>query len=198
MNFNLLTIIFILPSLVTLVVMRIRRKPWTEISSVLGWRWSAPVYFLWAIVFTLIITALALPFALLVAPGLYLHPSPGTTTYIYARLGLSLSSVIIALLNEFLFTALGEEVFFRGLLGGGLMKRLGFLVGNLLQTIIFLIPHLLVLFVSLRFWPLLLFPAIAGWLAGWLRYRSNSILPGMLTHGLGNTFSDIFAMVLGG
>src|SRR5258708_4154763 len=76
MNFNLLTVIFILPSLITLVVMRIRMKPWAEISSVLGWRWSAPVYFLWAIVFTLIITALAIPFAFLVAPGLYLQLSP--------------------------------------------------------------------------------------------------------------------------
>src|SRR5258708_4154761 len=40
--------------------------------------------------------------------------------------------------------------------------------------------------------------AIAGWLAGCLRYRSNSILPGMLTHGLGNTISDVLAMALGG
>ncbi len=100
-------------------------------------------------------------------------------------------------MNEFFFTALGEEVFFRGLLGGWLMRRLGFQIGNALQTLIFLIPHALILLVSVSFWPLLIAPIVLGWLNGWLRYKSESILHGMFIHALANTLSDGLAMFLG-
>lgn len=197
MQFNALTIVFLLPSLITLLVLLIRRKPWKTISAVLGWRLGAPVYYLWAGLFLL---ASALPLvliALFVFPDLYRHPPQGVTQYYYSRLGFSLSSIGIAFLNEFFFTALGEEVFFRGLLGGWLMRRLGFHIGNALQTLIFLIPHALILLVSVSFWPLLVAPIVLGWLNGWLRYKSESILPGMFIHALANTLSDGLAMFLG-
>jgi hypothetical protein len=57
-------------------------------------------------------------------------------------------------LREFLTGSLGEEVFFRGLLGGWLMRRFGLLVGNTLQTLIFLLPHFLILFAGVYLWPL--------------------------------------------
>ncbi len=197
MQFNALTIVFLLPSLITLVVLRIRRQPWKNISSVLGWRLGSPVYYLWAL---LIFLASALPLVLLalfVFPDLYRHPPRGVTQYYYAHLGFSLLSIAIAFLNEFFFTALGEEVFFRGLVGGWLMRRLGFQAGNALQTLIFLIPHALILLVGPYLWPLLIAPAILGWLNGWLRYKSESILPGMLIHALANTLSDALAMLMG-
>jgi hypothetical protein len=52
-----------------------------------------------------------------------MHPQQGVTLYYYARLGFSPVSVLIAFLKESFFTSLGEEVFFRGLLGGWLMRR---------------------------------------------------------------------------
>ncbi len=197
MQFNALSIVFLLPAVITLVVLRIRRQPWKNISSVLGWRLGSPMHYLWAL---LIFLASALPLVLLalfVFPGLFRNPPRGVTQYYYAHLGFSLLSIGIAFLNEFFFTALGEEVFFRGLVGGWLMRRLGFQAGNALQTLIFLIPHAFILLVGPSFWPLLVVPAILGWLNGWLRYKSESILPGMLIHALANTLSDVLAMLMG-
>jgi uncharacterized protein len=193
MQFNPITVLFLLPSLITLVVLRLRRQPWAKTLPLLGWRLGAPIYYLWALLAVLAGIPLVL-LAIFVSPDLYRHPSQGTTLYYYAHLGLSFSSLGVAFLNEFFFTALGEEVFFRGLVGGWLMRRCGFLVGNTLQTLIFLLPHLIVLVVEVRLWPLLIAPVLLGWFNGWLRYKSDSILPGMFVHALGNTLSDVLAM----
>jgi len=197
LQFNVITIFFFLPSLITLIVLRIRRQPWVKILSILGWRLGSPVYYLWALLILLFSAIPLLLIGLLVFPDLYRHPQQGVTLYYYAHLGISLFSVLSAFLNEFFFTALGEETFFRGLLGGWLFRRYGFLVGNTLQTLIFLLPHLTVLLAGVYLWPLLAFPAILGWLIGWLRYKSDSIFPGMIAHALGNTVSDALAMWLG-
>ncbi len=196
MQFNVATILFLLPSLIALIVLRIRRDPWEKIAPVLGWRLGKPVHYLWGLLFFLIPAGLIVLIALFVLPDLYRHPPQGVTLYYYAHLGLSVFSVLSAFLNEFFFTALGEETFFRGLLGGWLMRRFGFLVGNTLQALIFLLLHLPVLFAGTYLWPLLIFPGLLGWLLGWLRYTSNSILPGIFVHALGNTFSDVLAMVM--
>ena len=195
MSFNVITIFFLLPSLITLVVLRIRRQPWVKTCSLLGWRLGAPIHYLWALGILLITALPVLVVAFFLFPDLYRHPEKGSTLYIYARVGLSFTSILLAFLNEFFFTALGEEVFFRGLVGGWLMRRFGFPLGNALQTLIFLLPHLPVLLIGL--WPLLIGPLLGGWLLGWLRFKSDSILPGMFVHALGNTLSDTLAMVLG-
>jgi membrane protease YdiL (CAAX protease family) len=196
MQFNPATIVFLLPSLITLVVLRSRGTPWQKTLAVLGWRLGKPIHYLWASLFCLVAAPLTIILALVVVPDLYRHPTPGTTLYYYAHLGLSVPSILSAFLNETFFTALGEEAFFRGLLGGWLMRRFGFLVGNALQTLIFLLPHLPILFVAASFWPLLAFPLLLGWVNGWLRYKSDSIFPGMLIHAVGNTISDALAMVM--
>jgi membrane protease YdiL (CAAX protease family) len=196
MQFNLTTIFFLLPSLITLIIMRLRRQPWMKTLSVLGWRLGSPIHYLRALLFLLISAIFVVLLVLFMFSDLYRHPPQGVTLYYYARLGFSLSSILSAFLNEFFFTALGEEVFFRGLLGGWLMRRFGFLVGNTLQTLIFLLPHFLTLLVGAYLWPLLAFPALLGWLNGWLRYTSDSVLPGMLVHALGNTLSDVLAMLM--
>jgi CAAX protease family protein len=196
MQFNLATIFFLLPSVITLVVLRIRRMPWGKTLAILGWRLGKPVHYLWALLFCLISALVSVLIALFLVPDYYHHPTPGTTQYYYAHLGLSVLSILSAFLNETLFTALGEEAFFRGLLGGWLMRRFGFLVGNTLQTLIFLLPHLAILLVSTSLWPVLAFPLLFGWVSGWLRYKSDSIFPGMLIHAVTNTISDVLAMVL--
>ena len=75
------------------------------------------------------------------------------------------------------------------------MRRLGFALGNLIQAAIFLLPHLLLLTVSTALWPLLVAQFLAGWLQGWLLYRSGSILPGWIAHSLGNAFGAVAFMV---
>lgn len=85
-----------------------------------------------------------------------------------------------------IFRAFGEEIFFRGLLGGVFMRRLGFGWGNLLQAVVFLIPHLPLLLIDLRLWPLLPIQFATGWLLGWLRYKSGSFVPSGLLHALVN------------
>lgn len=196
LQFNPITIVWLLPALVTLVVLRLRRQPWEKTLPLLGWRPGTPVYYLWALLFFLLTAIPLVLIAVFVFPDLYRNPPRGVTQYYYAHLGLSFFSVGIAFVNEFFFTALGEEVFFRGLVGGWLMRRLGFWVGNTLQTLIFLLPHLVVLLVGVHLWPLLVAPALLGWVNGWLRYRSDSILPGMLIHAFGNILSDVLAMLM--
>lgn len=197
MQFNLITIVFILPAVITLIVLRLRRLSWEKTFTLLGWRIGAPVYYLWVLLILLFTAIPVVLMALFVFPDLYRNPPRGDSLYYYAHLGLSFLSLGSAFLNEFFFTALGEEVFFRGLLGGWLMRRFGFWVGNSLQTLIFLLPHALILLVGAYLWPLLIFPLILGWLNGWLLYKSGSILPGMLAHALGNTLNDALAMWMG-
>ena len=102
---------------------------------------------------------------------------------------LGILTLSYAFVRESIYVALGEELFFRGLVGYWLMRHLGFWVGNAVQSLVFLAPHLLVLSAGLELWPLLLAPLISGWLYGWLLYRSGSILPGWLGHSLGIAFA---------
>lgn len=99
--------------------------------------------------------------------------------------------MLLVLLRGTFYVALGEELLFRGLLAGVLFRRLGFAIGNVLQAALFLLPHLALLFVSLSFWPLLLVQLLVGWLLGWLRFRSASILPGWAAHALLNTLGAL-------
>lgn len=78
--------------------------------------------------------------------------------------------------------ALAEEMLFRGLIAGVLIRRLGFWRGNTLQALIFLAPHTLLLLISTSLWPILPVQLLAGWLLGWLRNRSHSIGAAWLAH----------------
>jgi len=71
---------------------------------------------------------------------------------------------------------------------------MGFTVGNLIQSVVFLLPHLLLLQLGTAIWPVFIVQGAAGWLQGWLRYRSNSILPGWVVHTLSNTASAVSTM----
>lgn len=87
--------------------------------------------------------------------------------------------------------AVGEEVFFRGLLGGVLIRRLGFGWGNLLQTVLFLVPHRALLLIDVRMWPVIPVQFAAGWLLGWLRHTTGTFVPGAVVHVLANIVAGL-------
>lgn len=85
----------------------------------------------------------------------------------------------------------GEELLFRGLIGGVLVRRLGFGVGNLLQALVFFAPHLLLLVVAPAVWPVLPVQFAAGWLLGWLRERADSVVPGIAVYAASNLLARV-------
>lgn len=178
-------IVFTIPSLIYAFVQRRRNNGWSEILSKLGWQGSPPLYFLWGLAGGAVLAGLAwLAFQLIPAE---VFRNSNVNTSRYAGLPLNGTTVLLIFLREAFYTTLGEEIFFRGFLGGWLIRRFGFGIGNLLQTVIFLLPHLLLLLVSVQFWGIIVVQALGGWFLGWLRYRSDSILPGWLIHTLANT-----------
>jgi membrane protease YdiL (CAAX protease family) len=120
--------------------------------------------------------------------------SPMMSTSFYAGWSPGLSSFLYAWMREAFYVALGEEMFFRGLLGGWLERRYGFRKGNFVQAVVFLLPHLLLLMVSTSFLLVIVVQFLAGWVMGLLRSRSSSILPSWLTHSLMNAFGALASM----
>lgn len=192
MDLPLQLIMFSIPSLIFVTVRRRGGEKWDEVFSKIGWQGSRPIYFLWSLGAMIIVGGLgwlafrAVPSEVLQDPNINISDYTGWT--------LSVSSFLLVWLREAIYVALGEEIFFRGFLGGWLVRRLGFAIGNIVQTLVFILPHLLLLLVSQSLWPIIIVQLIAGWLLGWLRYRSNSILPGLLAHGLSNAFGALAAM----
>ena len=119
---------------------------------------------------------------------------PNVNVSEYAEWTPSIATFLLVWLKEAIYVALGEEIFFRGFLGSWLIRRLGFARGNIAQALIFLLPHLLLLLISMHFWQVILVQLLAGWLLGWLRHHSDSILPGWLAHSLSNAFGALMAM----
>jgi hypothetical protein len=192
MDLPLQLIVFSIPSLIYVTVRRRRGEKWNEVFRKIGWQGSRPIYFLWSLGAMIIVGGLgwlafrAVPSEVLQNPNINISEYTGWT--------LSVTSFLLVWLREAIYVALGEEIFFRGFLGGWLVRRLGFAIGNTVQALIFLLPHLLLLLVSLNLWPIIAVQMVAGWLLGWLRYRSDSILPGWLAHSLINAFGALAAM----
>jgi len=192
MDLPLQLIVFSIPSLIYVTVRGRRGEKWNEVFRKIGWQGSRPIYFLWSLGAMIIVGGLgwlafqAVPSEVLQDPNINISDYAGWT--------LSVTSFLLVWLREAIYVALGEEILFRGFLGGWLVRRLGFAVGNTVQALVFLLPHLLLLLVSRSLWPIIIVQLIAGWLLGWLRYRSNSILPGWLAHSLTNAFGALAAM----
>lgn len=149
-----------------------------------GWLWGGGVFAL--------ISALGW-LALRFVPADILQ-DPNLNVSGYAGMTPGFAALLSILAREAFYVALGKEIFFRGWLGGWLVRRFGFAAGNLTQALCFLLPHLLLLLISVRLWPILLVQFAAGWLLGWLRQRSDSILPGWAVHSLVNALGA-FAML---
>ena len=126
-------VLFCVPALVYVIVQsRGKDRTLRSALSRLGASWGSASAYAWALL-------LLLPLLLTAWLAIELIPAevletPGVSI---ARL----TSVSIA--GGVVLRAIGEEIFFRGLLGGILIRRLGFLWGNLLQAVLFLVPHLL-------------------------------------------------------
>lgn len=192
MNIPLQLIVFGGIALLYVFYRRLRGDPWREALSKVGLRGSPAVYYLWALGVVVIIAALsALVFRFIPAD---LLNDPQIAQSAYTGLALTAANVARVFLIEALTVALGEELFFRGLLGGALMRRFGFVIGNLIQSLLFLLPHLFLLTASARLGLLLPVQWLAGWLQGWLFWRSKSMLPGWLAHTLINTLSAMGQM----
>lgn len=185
-------LVFTAPSLIYLAVRKWRGEKWNQTFEKLGWRGCRPVYFVWSLGVLAILLGLAWLATRLTPPDVFQRPNIGASYYAGWTRGVS--AFLLAWLREAIYVTLGEEIFFRGFLGGWLIRRFGFIVGNTVQTLAFLLPHLLLLLVGLDLWPFLIVTLVAGWLQGWLRHSSGSILPGWLSHSLANAFGALAAM----
>ena len=192
MDLPLQAILFSIPSLIYIAVHKRRGEKWNEIFEKIGWKSSRPIFFVWGLGVMIIVGGLGW-LAFRAVPSEVLK-DPNINVSGYAGWTLSVTSFLLVLLREAIYVALGEEIFFRGFLEGWLVRRLGFTIGNIIQAIVFILPHLLLLLVSLSLWPIIIVQFIAGWLIGWLRYRSNSILPGWVAHSLTNAFGALSVM----
>ncbi len=185
-------ILFSIPSLIYLTVQMRRGEKWRSVLEDLGLKGCKGTYFLESLWIVVVFGGL-MWLVMHVVPNDLLE-SPDVSTSVYTGLSLSLSSFMFALLREAFYVALGEEIFFRGLLGGWLEQRFGFVKGNTMQACVFLLPHLLLLLVSLSFWVIIVVQFLAGWVLGWLRSRSGSIMPGWLAHSLMNALGALSTM----
>ena len=189
MEIPLQLIILSIPSIINIAIQKRRKKKWGEIFEPIGWQNSKLKYYLWSIGVVILVGGLGWLALQLVPQNILKDPRVNVSKY--ADLIPSVATFFLVWLREAIYVALGEEIFFRGFLGGWLIRRYGFAIGNLSQTLIFLLPHLLLLLVSMSFWPMILVQMLAGWLLGWLRYHSGSILPGWLAHSLSNAIGAL-------
>lgn len=176
-------LLFSLPSWFYQRALRRRGQTPGQARSAVGWRAGPPRAYLLAIA----VSAALLPLTYLALRAIA-HGSLDTSSRLHATYGSASTPegyLAIALL------ALAEEILFRGLLAGMLIRRFGFAAGNTLQALIFLAPHLLLLAVSVRFWPLLPVQLASGWLLGWLRYKSSSVGPCALAHVVANVLAPL-------
>ena len=138
------------PSIIYILINIRRGKEWRQIQEELGWTRGEPVHYIHAVGVAFVTGVLMLGVMRMVPDDVL--ESPMVSTSVYAGMSLSFFSFLGAWLREGFYVALGEEVFFRGLLGGWLERRYGFNIGNLIQSVVFLLPHLLLLLVSPSFW----------------------------------------------
>lgn len=101
----------------------------------------------------------------------------------FEGLGLTATSIALALLYGVVKTGFCEELLFRGLIAGSLSRRLPMLWANLLQAIIFLAPHvILVVLIMPEMWLMLPIIFVGSLFLGWVRIKSGSICGTWLIH----------------
>ena len=174
-------IIFSLPSVLYARAIRRRGATPGEARAAIGWQAGRPVGY----ALSAAVTVVLLPATYLALHALSAMPVTGSSGLhaTYGQASTLTGYLAIAIL------AIAEEIFFRGLLAGILIRRFGLAAGNTLQALIFLAPHLLLLLVSSALWPLLPVQLLSGWLLGWLRWKTSSIGPCCLSHIAANILS---------
>ena len=157
-----------------------RRLP--EVARRAGLQIGDPKYFLYSIGFA----ALSVAALLLWSPPVEVFTRERSAQREFVGLGITSTSVAMALLYGVVKTGFSEELLFRGLIAGSLGRRLPLLWANLLQALVFLLPHLLVVVVMPEVWGLLPVVFVAALFLGWARIRSESILGPWLVHASAN------------
>lgn len=174
-------VLFCVPTLIYVVVQsRGEGRTLRSAATRAGATWGTPRAYAWALLL-LIPLVVAAWLAIVLIPAEVLD-APGVSVAQVAVPGAVLGIVL---------RAVGEEVFFRGLIGGVLVRRLGFAWGNLLQAFVFILPHLALLLIDTRLWPILPVQFAAGWLLGWLRTRTGSVVPGSVVHVAANLAAGV-------
>jgi membrane protease YdiL (CAAX protease family) len=184
-----------IPVVVFAIVVRlVGRLSGREIAKCLGLTLGEGRYYLWALAFSVVgVFASILVWELI--PSELLDGGNLAQQRFVGR-PLTVAGIGSALAFGFLETGLGEELLFRGLIAGCLGRRMKLWPANVIQAAIFTLPHLLILTADLGLWPVaVFFPFVAGLANGWLRLASGSIVPGWLTHGIGNVVSAIVVML---
>ena len=176
-------IVFCLPALIyVLVQSRGKQRTLRSALEKLGASWGSPSSYRLA---ALLLVPLRFTgwLAIVLIPGEAIS-TQGVSVARIASVGAAVSVVL---------RAFGEEVLFRGLLGGVLVRRFGFAVGNLVQATLFIVPHLALLLVDLRLWPILPVQFAAGWMLGWLREKTGTFVPGATVHVVANVAAGLSA-----
>ena len=163
-----------------------RRLP--EVARRAGLQVGDPRYVAYSAVFAAISVA-----ALLVwSPPVEVFTRERSAQREFLGLGITGTSVAMALLYGVVKTGFSEELLFRGLIAGSLGRRLPLLWANLLQALVFLLPHILVVVVMPEVWGLLPVIFAASLFLGWARIRSESILGPWLVHAAANVAMALF------
>lgn len=176
-------VLFCVPTIVYVIVQsRGQERPLRSAMARAGVSGGSPSAYGWAL---LLLVPLVLTgwLAIVLVPSAVLE-TPGVAV---AQLTSATAAIGIVL------RAAGEEIFFRGLLAGVLIRRLGFGWGNLLQAVLFLIPHLVLLLVDVRLWPVIPVQFAAGWLLGWLRHQTGTFVPGAAVHAIADVLAGLIA-----
>ena len=168
-------VLFSLPTLVYANIQTRQGASWGQALSRFGIRPSRRAHYAWAVGVLVVLGAVLALAASLSPPEALQHPrvlrgrDPG------AGLGPGTAAAVV-------LRALAEEMLYRGFLLTLLFERFPFAVSNAIQAVVYAAFQLVLLLISPGLWPVVLAYLVAGWLLGWLRHRSGSIIPGTAVH----------------
>lgn len=149
-----------------------------EISRRAGLQIGDKKYLVYSALFAIVCVVLLLVWQ----PPLESFTGEGSPQRAFVGLGLSGTSIAMALLYGVVKTGFSEELLFRGLIAGSLSRRLSLPWANLWQALIFLLPHLLILHTRPELWGVLPVVFVGALVSGWLRIKSGSIFGPWLIH----------------
>ncbi len=186
--------IYGIPAIIYVLVVKLKYGTnGREIARRLGLTLGESRYYSWALAFTLLGIVVSLGVLQLIPASVMNEQNVASSRFVGQPL--TAMNFLSALFFGLFETGLGEELFFRGLIGGWLGRRTKLWIANVIQAAIFTLPHLLLLTIEPRLWPIAFaLPFVSGLMLGWLRLKSGSILPSWIVHGFGNTFSALIVM----
>jgi membrane protease YdiL (CAAX protease family) len=158
------------------------KRTFAEIARRAGLQLGEVRYLLYSLIFALVGVAILVIWPPPLAPFLR-NDSPQQA---FRGLGLSGTSITMAVIYGVVKTGFTEELLFRGLIAGSLSRRLSLVWANILQALIFLLPHLLAVRIMPELWGILPVIFVSALFAGWVRIKSGSIFGGWLIHASAN------------